>query len=64
SMKFSRGNFERGHAFSMDLLRVHWERVLRYLEAGKIHGYTILGARHIDGAPEQARWVRDFIAAN
>jgi len=64
SMKFSQGDFEKGHAVPMDLLKLQWERVLKYLEAGKIDGYTILGAYQIDGAPEQARWVRDFIAAN
>jgi len=48
----------------MDLLRPLWERLLKYVQAGKIDGYTILGAYLIDAAEEQARWIRDFIAAN
>jgi len=64
SMKFSRGDFEKGYPVPMDLLKLQWEHVLKYLEVGKIDGYTILGAYLIDRAPEQARWVRDFIAAN
>jgi hypothetical protein len=48
----------------MDLLKVQWERIPRYLEAGLIDGYSILAAVLIDGHQEQATWVRDFIAAN
>jgi hypothetical protein len=66
SMKYSYFNhdFEKGHAVPMDLLKLQWEHLLKYVQAGKIDGYTILGAYQIDGAPEQAHWVRDFIAAN
>lgn len=48
----------------MDLLKVQWERIPRYLEQGLIDGYSILGAVLIDTQQEQANWVRDFIAAN
>ena len=64
SMNFNKGEFDKGHAVSMDLLKLQWESVLKYVASGKIDSYTILGAYLIDGAPEQARWVRDFIAAN
>ena len=64
SMNFKKGEFEKGHAVSMDLLKLQWESVLKYVASGKIDSYTILGAYQIDGAPEQARWVRDFIADN
>ena len=64
SMNFNKGEFDKGHAVSMDLLKLQWESVLKYVASGKIDSYTILGAYQIDGAPEQARWVRDFIAAN
>jgi len=48
----------------MDLLKLQWGKVLRYLHEGKIVGYSILGAVLIDGHQEQANWIRDFIAAN
>ncbi len=48
----------------MDLLKLQWERVLRYLQEGKIDGYSILAAVLIDGHQEQANWIRDFIARN
>ena len=48
----------------MELLKFQWERVLHYLEEGIIDGYAILGTVLIDGHQEQARWVRDFIAAH
>ena len=64
SMKYSRGNFVKGHAVPMDLLKLQWQLLLKYVVKGTISGYTILAAFLIDAAPEQARWVRDFIAAN
>jgi hypothetical protein len=64
SMKYSKGKFVKGHAVPMDLLRHQWERLPRYLETGRIKGYSILAAYLIDVAQEQAQWVRDFIAAN
>ena len=48
----------------MDRLRYQWERIPGYLEAGLVDGYCILGAYLIDHQPEQAEWVRDFIAGN
>ena len=48
----------------MDRLRYQWERIPGYLEQGLVDGYCILGAYLIDHQPEQAEWVRDFIAAN
>ncbi|HXK59665.1 MAG TPA: hypothetical protein PLP42_07180 [Acidobacteriota bacterium] len=49
---------------SMDLLKFQWDWVLRNVASGAVDGYEILGAFLIDGQQEQARWVRDFIAAN
>lgn len=46
----------------MDLLKFQWERVVKYLDAGLISGYSILGTTLIDEHLEQARWVRDFLA--
>ncbi len=46
----------------MDLLKFQWERVVKYLDAGLISGYSILGTTLIDEHLEQARWIRDFIA--
>jgi hypothetical protein len=48
----------------MGLLKQLWEHLLKYVQNGKIDGYTILGSHLIDAAPQQARWIRDFIAAN
>ncbi|HEY2934852.1 MAG TPA: twin-arginine translocation signal domain-containing protein [Acidobacteriota bacterium] len=48
----------------MELVKAQWERVLNYVRGGQINGYTILGTFLIDVAQEQARWIRDFIAAN
>jgi hypothetical protein len=46
----------------MDLVKFQWERVVKYLDAGSISGYSILGTTLIDEHLEQARWIRDFIA--
>jgi len=46
----------------MKLLKHQWELVRKYVSAGTIQGYSILGGFLIDMHPEQARWVRDFIA--
>ena len=48
----------------MDRLRSQWERIPGYLEKDLINGFCILGAYLIDHHPEQATWVRDFIAGN
>lgn len=48
----------------MDCLRQHWHAILHCVEQGTLSGYSILGGFLIDMHPEQARWVRDFIAAN
>jgi hypothetical protein len=49
---------------SMDLLAQHWSDILKYVRQGRLSGYSILGGFLIDMHTEQARWVRDFIAAN
>ncbi|HEY2933676.1 MAG TPA: twin-arginine translocation signal domain-containing protein [Acidobacteriota bacterium] len=64
SMKFSKGNFVKGRAVPMEGLKNQWERIPKWLESGHITGYSILAAFLIDAAQEQARWIRDFIAAN
>ena len=48
----------------MDRLRSQWERLPGYLQAGLVDGYCLLGTYLIDHQPEQAEWVRDFIAAH
>ncbi|MBT3376820.1 MAG: hypothetical protein HN742_09790 [Lentisphaerae bacterium] len=48
----------------MDRLEFQWNKVLEYTRNGVIAGYSILGGFLIDLHEEQARWVRDFIAAN
>jgi hypothetical protein len=48
----------------LDALKLQWGKVLDYVRNGTITGYSILAACYIDGQQEQARWVRDFIAAN
>ena len=47
----------------MDLLAEHWRDIRKYVDQGRLSGYSILGGFLIDMHPEQARWVRDFIAA-
>ena len=48
----------------MDLLKLHWEQILSSVQGGRLSGFSILGGFMIDLYPEQARWIRDFIAAN
>lgn len=47
----------------MDLLAEHWRDIRKYIDRGRLSGYSILGGFLIDMHPEQARWLRDFIAA-
>lgn len=51
-------------AVPMELVKFQFERIVRYLQEGKIAGYSILGAVLIDVHPKQACWIRDFIAAH
>ncbi len=46
----------------LDLLRAHFETLLRLWEAGRISGYSILGACLIDMHPPQAEFIRRFLA--
>ncbi len=46
----------------LDLLAQQYETMLRLWEAGEIEGFNTLGAFYIDQAPEQAEWVRGFLA--
>jgi hypothetical protein len=53
----------------MELMKHQWECVLRGVGDGTLAAYSILAATLIDGQEEdpnayQARWIRDFIAAN
>jgi len=48
----------------MDLVRAQWDSVIRNLETGALDGYSILSGNLIDGHLEQARYIRDIIAAN
>lgn len=48
----------------LDMLKFQWEQILRHVVNRSIDGYAILAACLIDGQPEQARWVRDFLAVN
>lgn len=46
----------------MEMLRLEMEAIARHLEAGTLDGYSILATCLIDQHPEQAEYVRDFIA--
>lgn len=46
----------------IELLEFQFERIVRYIEEGKIEGYSIIAGCLIDLHPEQGRWVREFIA--
>jgi hypothetical protein len=48
----------------LDMLKIQWEQILKHVTGAMIDGYSILAACLIDGQPEQARWVRDFIRVN
>jgi len=48
----------------MGLLEQHWREIAKCIDEGRLCGCSILGGFLIDMHPEQARWVRDFIAAN
>ncbi|MFH1923765.1 MAG: twin-arginine translocation signal domain-containing protein [Planctomycetota bacterium] len=48
----------------LDLLEQHWKDIRGYVEQGRLSGYSILGGFLIDMHTEQARWLRDFIAAD
>jgi hypothetical protein len=48
----------------MPLLKQQWECVARGVRDGALAGYSILATVLIEGQQEQARWIRDFIAAN
>ena len=47
-----------------EMLKFQWERVVKYLQDGLISHFEIIEGMLIDWYPEQARWVKDFIAAN
>jgi hypothetical protein len=47
----------------LEMLQLQFERIARYVERGDLEGFSILGACLIDTQPEQAAWVREFIAA-
>ena len=49
---------------AMNLLKQQWDCVAQGVEEGTLMGYSVLGTVLIDGHQEQARWIRDFIAAN
>jgi hypothetical protein len=57
-------DFVRKQGVAMDMLKVQWELVRKYVADGTIAAYAILGGFLIDMHPEQATWVRDFIKAN
>jgi hypothetical protein len=46
----------------LDLLEFEFERIEAYLGDGRIDGFSILAACLIDQHPEQAAWIRDFLA--
>jgi len=48
----------------MAMLRLEMETIARHLEAGTLDGYGILATCLIDQHPEQAEYVRDFIAGH
>ena len=48
----------------MDLLKQHWQDIREHVDQGRLSGFSILGGFLIDMHPEQAKWVRDYIAAS
>jgi len=48
----------------MDRLELQWTKVREYVRSGAIASYAILGGFLVDLHEQQARWVRDFIAAD
>ncbi|HEY3131603.1 MAG TPA: hypothetical protein VGL91_19265, partial [Acidobacteriota bacterium] len=57
-------DFQPPGPIPLDFLKVHWQKILDLVRDEKLSGYSILGGFLIDLFPEQARWLRDFIAAN
>jgi len=57
-------DFVRKSGVAMDMLKAQWDQVLRLVSDGSVAGYSILGGFLIDMHTEQARWIRDFIAAH
>ena len=57
-------DFRPPEPIPMDLLKSHWEDILRFVKEGRLSGYSILGGFMIDLYPEESRWLRGFIAAN
>ncbi|NUQ61211.1 MAG: hypothetical protein HUU20_01915 [Pirellulales bacterium] len=57
-------DFTKKQGVAMDMLKVQWELVRKYVADATIEGYSILGGFLVDMHPEQATWVRDFIRAN
>ena len=47
----------------IDLLEQHWKDIRKYIAEGRLSGYSILGGFLIDMHPEQAKWLREFIAS-
>lgn len=48
----------------LDAMKRHWADILRFVENGRLAGFSILGGFLIDMYPETARWLRDFIRSN
>jgi hypothetical protein len=46
----------------LEAMEFQFNRIVDYLAEGKINGFSILAACLIDQHPEQAEWVRDFLA--
>jgi hypothetical protein len=51
-------------AVPRERMQFQFERIARYLDEGKIAGFSILAGCLIDVHPDEARWVRDFIAGH
>jgi hypothetical protein len=49
---------------SLETLKFQWKQLLKMLDGGMVQGYSIFGGFLIEMHPEQASWVRSFIAAN
>jgi hypothetical protein len=48
----------------LEAMEFQFNRIVDYLTEGKINGFSILAACLIDQHPEQAEWVRDFLASH
>jgi len=63
TMATGSGGFCSRSPVPLELVELQFRRIAACLGEGKIHGFSILAACLIDQHPDQAAWVRDFLAS-